>query len=111
MVWWGVLRLKWINREEEIDGCSCDSGSDKQEEEKRREKKNIIIIIIPRSVARAFILPERRNEMSAAEKLKTLGALVVAAANPSLIIQHILDGTTSGNMSNLSIKPTPSSKS
>jgi hypothetical protein len=49
--------------------------------------------------------------MSAAEKLKTLGALVVAAANPSLIIQHILDGTTSGNMSNLSIKPTPSSKS
>jgi hypothetical protein len=53
VVWWGVLRLKWINREEEIDGCSCDSGSDKQEEEKRREKKNIIIIIIPRSVARA----------------------------------------------------------
>jgi hypothetical protein len=48
---------------------------------------------------------------AAAEKLKTLGALVVAAANPSLIIQHILDGTTSGNMSNLSIKPTPSSKS
>ena len=63
-------------------------------------------------MAGAFILPERRNEMSAAaEKLKTLGALVVAAANPSLIIQHILDGTTSGNMSNLSIKPTPSSKS
>ena len=79
---------------------------------KKKRKKNIIIIIIPRSVARAFILPERRNEMSAAaEKLKTLDALVVAAANPSLIIQHILDGTTSGNMSNLSIKPTPSSKS
>jgi hypothetical protein len=39
---------------------------------RRRKKKRGRKKIIPRSVARAFILPERRNEMAeSSEKLKT----------------------------------------
>jgi hypothetical protein len=56
----------------------------------RKRKKKIIIIIIPRSVARAFILPERRNEMAeSSEKLKTASVAADCAQ-----ILHLLYSTS-----------------